>query len=172
MKINGRIFAVAMGLALASAGVLYPIHGSMRGAAAAGERIDVELDADRTVHQQLLDAQEAMNDVQRRVAERPFGLCPSTPEAQHEFEAAVMGHVESSGLHSVRMDRREEARDGRYATLTMDLVVEGDAFALQRFLRAVEEMSYVTRVTSLTVEPGAEVRRMNLQIAVMLEQMS
>jgi hypothetical protein len=172
MKTNGRIVAVAMGLVLASAGVLYPIHGTISAAREESGRIESELDADRTVHQQLLDAQEAMNDVQRRVAERPFGLCPGTPEAQHEFEAALMGHVESSGLHSVRMDRREEARDGRYATLTMDLVVEGDAFALQRFLQAVEEMRYVTRVTSLVVEPGAEVRRMNLQIAVMLESMS
>jgi len=171
MKTNGRIAAVAMGLVLASAGVLYPIHGSISTARAESERIESELDADRTVHQELLDAQQAMNDVQRRVAERPFGLCPDTPEAQHEFEAALMGHVESSGLHSVRMDRREVARDGRYATLTMDLVVEGDAFALQRFLRAVEEMGYVTRVTLLVVEPGAEVRRMNLQIAVMLESL-
>lgn len=172
MKIDGRLFAVATGLLLASAGVLHPIRGSLGEAATRAENLERELAADAGVHAELVRAQEAMNDVQRRVAERPFGLCPATPEAQHEFEAALMGHVEASGLHSIRMDRREELRDGRYPTLSMDLVLEGDAAALQRFLRTVEELRYVTRVTSLVIDPGAEIRRMNLQIAVMLEQKS
>jgi len=172
MKTNGRIVAVAMGLLLASAGVLYPIQGSLQQAGMRAGDLERELAADTGVHADLVAAQQAMNDVQRRVAERPFALCPSTPEAQHEFEASLMGHVEASGLHSIRMDRREELRDGRYPTLTMDLVLEGDAFALQRFLQTVEEMRYVTRVTSMVIDPGAEIRRMNLQIAVMLEQKS
>ncbi len=172
MKTQGRVVAVAMGLLLASAGVLYPLHGSMQEAQAEADRFEQELARDSDVHSQLIAAQRAVNEVRERVASRPFGLCPSTPEAQHEFEATLMGQVEASGLHNIRMDRREEMRDGRYPTLTMDLLVEGDAFALQRFLQALEEMRYVTRVTSLGVEPGGELRRVNLQIAVMLEQKS
>lgn len=172
MKSQGRIIAVAMGLLVASAGVLYPLHGSMAEAQDEVDRLDQEMARDADVHQQLVAAQRSVNDVRERVASRPFGLCPSTPEAQHEFEAALMGHVENSGLHSIRMDRHEELRDGRYPTLTMELLVEGDAFALQRFLQSLEELRYVTRVTQLSVEPGADVRRVNLQIAVMLEQKS
>jgi hypothetical protein len=33
-------------------------------------------------------------------------------------------------------------------------------------------MSWVTRVMNLSVEPGASVRRINIQIAVMLERAS
>jgi hypothetical protein len=172
MKSQGHIVAVAMGLLMASAGVLYPLHGSLQEAQGEVDRLEQEIAQDAQVHAQLVDAQRAVNDVRERVATRPFGLCPATPEAQHEFEATLMGKVESSGLHSVRMDRREDMRDGRYPTLTMELVVEGDAFALQRFLQSLEEMSYVTRVTSLGIEPGAEIRRVNLQIAVMLEHKS
>jgi len=172
MKSQGRIVAVALGLLMASAGVLYPLHGSMQTAQAEVDRLDQELAHDADVHDQLVAAQRAVNEVRERVAARPFGLCPSTPEAQHEFEATLMGQVEASGLHSIRMDRHEEMRDGRYPTLTMELQVEGDAFALQRFLQSLEELRTVTRVTSLGVEPGSDVRRMNLQIAVMLEQKS
>ena len=172
MKTQGRIVAVAMGLLMASAGVLYPLHGSLQEAQDEVDRLDQELAHDGDVHAQLVSAQRSVNEVRERVSSRPFGLCPATPEAQHEFEATLMGQIEDSGLHSVRMDRREEARDGGYATLTMELVLEGDASALQRFLQSLEGMRYVTRVTSLTVEPGGLVRRANLQIAVMLEQKS
>ena len=171
MKIQGRIAAVAVALLMASAGVLYPIRGSMNTAAADVDRLEADLARDAGVHDELRDAQAAMESVKQRIAARPFGLCPATPEAQHEWEASLMAQVESSGMHSIRMDRREEAGNG-YATLTMELVLEGDASALQRFLQSLEGMSYVTRVTSLSVEPGNLVRRVNLQIAVMLEQKS
>ena len=172
MKIQGRIAAVAVALLMASAGVLYPIRGSMNTAAADVERLQGDLARDAGVHEELRDAQAAMESVKQRIAARPFGLCPATPEAQHEWEASLMAQVESSGMHSIRMDRREEASAGGYATLTMELVLEGDASALQRFLQSLEGMRYVTRVTSLSVEPGNLVRRVNLQIAVMLEQKS
>ena len=172
MNIQGRIAGVAVGLLMATAGVLYPIKGSLGEASADVERLQQDLARDSGVHAQLLEAQRAMEDVQKRVAARPFGLCPATPEAQHEWEAALMAQVESSGLHSIRMDRREGLLEGGYSSLTMELVLEGDAGALQRFLQSLEGMRYVTRVTSLSVEPGGLVRRFNLQIAVMLEQKS
>ena len=172
MKINGRIAVVAVGLLMASAGVLYPVHGSMQSARGDVETLQMALDADAGVHEQLLAARKAMEEVDAHVAALPFSLCPATPEAQHDFEAQLMGQVEASGLHSVRMDRREDMHDSRYPTLSMDLVVEGDAFALQRFLLALEGQKYITRITQLSIESGADVRRMNLQIAVMLEQKS
>lgn len=172
MKINGRISAVAVGLLMASAGVLYPVNGSMQAARNDVETLRTALEADAGVHEQLLAAREAMQEVDAHVAALPFSLCPATPEAQHDFEAQLMGQVEASGLHSVRMDRREDMHDARYPTLSMDLVVEGDAFALQRFLLALESQKYITRITQLAIESGADVRRMNLQIAVMLEQKS
>jgi len=172
MNIQGRIAGVAVALLMATAGVLYPIKGKLGEASSDVERLEGDLERDANVHEQLVAAQLAMEDVQKRIAARPFGLCPATPEAEHEWEAALMAQVESSGLHSIRMDRREEARDGGYSSLTMELVLEGDAGALQRFLQSLEGMRYVTRVTSLSVEPGGLVRRANLQIAVMLEQKS
>jgi hypothetical protein len=172
MKINGRIAAVAVGLLVASAGVLYPVHGTMKAARNDVDTLQMALDADAGVHTQLLIARESMDKVDEHVASLPFSLCPATPEAQHDFEAQLMTQVEASGLHSVRMDRREDMLDARYPTLAMDLVVEGDAFALQRFLLALESQKYITRITQLAVEAGGDVRRMNLQIAVMLEQKS
>jgi hypothetical protein len=172
MNIQGRVAAVAVGLLMATAGVLYPIKGSLGEATGDVDRLEQELAHDGNVSEQLEAAKEALEDVQARVAALPFGLCPATPEAQHEWEAALMAQVESSGLHSIRMDRRTEARAGGYSSLTMDLVLEGDAEAMQKFLQSLESMRYVTRVTSLTVEPGGLVRRANLQIAVMLEQKS
>jgi Type II secretion system (T2SS), protein M subtype b len=172
MKINGRIAAVAVGLLMASAGVLYPVNGSMKAARSDVATLQTALEADAGVHDQLVAARKSMEDVHEHVAALPFSLCPSTPDAEHEFEAQLMAQVEASGLHSVRMDRREDAHDARYPTLSMDLVVEGDAFALQKFLQALESQKYVTRITQLSVESGADVRRIDLQIAVMLEQKS
>lgn len=170
MKINGRIAAVAVGLLVASAGVLYPVEGSMKSAASDVDSLQRSLEADAGVHDQLVAARKSMDEVHEHVAALPFSLCPATPDAEHEFEAQLMAAVEASGLHSVRMDRREDAKDARYPTLSMDLVVEGDAFALQRFLLALEAQKYVTRITQMSVESGADVRRIDLQIAVMLEQ--
>jgi hypothetical protein len=171
-KINGRMAAVAVGLLVASGGVLYPVQRTMKSAQSEVDGLDRGLAADASVHTQLLAARQSMEEVRQRVAALPFSLCPATPDAQHEYEAKLMAQVEASGLHSVRMDRHEDARDARYPTLSMDLVVEGDAFALQRFLAALEGLNYVTRVTSMSVESGADVRRIDLQIAVMLEQKS
>ena len=172
MNIQGRIAGVAVALLMATAGVLYPIKGKLGEASSEVDRLEGDLERDANVHEELVAAQLAMEDVQKRIAARPFGLCPATPEAEHEWEAALMAQVESSGLHSIRMDRREEARAGGYSSLTLDLVLEGDAAALQKLLQSLEGMRYVTRVNSLSVEPGGMVRRANLQIAVMLEQKS
>jgi len=170
MKPGGRITLVAVALVMASAGTLYPIRNSMAAAQAEVDRIEADLARDSGVHDQLLAAHAEMQAVQKRLEERAFGLCPATPEAEHEFETALLGMVDSTGLHSVRMDRDSERMDGRTPMLAIDLVVEGDAHSLQKFLQALEGMRWVTRVLGVSVEPGNEVRRMTLQIAVILEQ--
>src|SRR5262249_4980053 len=122
IKINGRIAAVAMGLLGASAGVLYPVQTTMKSAQADVAALQHSLQSDAGLPEQLLAARQSMDDVRQRVAGLPFSLCPATPDAQHEYEARLMAEVEASGLHSVRMDRHEDARDARYPTLSMDLV--------------------------------------------------
>jgi hypothetical protein len=170
MKPGGRITFVAVALVLASAGTLYPIRTSMVAAQAEVDRVETDLARDAGVHDELLRAHAQMQEVKKRIAERAFSLCPSTPEAEHGFETALLGMVETSGLHSVRMDRQAESLDGRTPMLAIDLVVEGEARALQDFLLAVEGMRWVTRVLGISIEPGNEIRRMTLQIAVILEQ--
>jgi len=65
-----------------------------------------------------------------------------------------------------------ESLDGGNPCLVIELVVDGDGSSLNRFLRSIEEMSWVTRVMSLSIEPGSSVRRINIQVAVMLERSS
>jgi hypothetical protein len=170
MKPSGRITLIAVALLMASAGTLYPIRKSMISAQSEVERIQTDLDRDQGVHDQLMAAHARMLEVKKGIAERAFSLCPNTPEAEHEFETTLLGLVESTGLHSVRMDRQPEAMDTRTPSLSLDLVVEGEAQSLQKFLQALEGMRWVTRVVGISVEPGNEVRRMTLEIAVILEQ--
>jgi len=171
MKPSGRITFIAVALLMASAGTLYPIRTTMLSAQAEVDRIQADLDRDAGVHEQLLAAHERMLAVKQGIAERAFILCPNTPEAEHEFETTLLGLVDSTGLHSVRMDRQSsESLDSRTPSLSLDLVVEGEAQSLQKFLQALEGMRWVTRVLGISVEPGNEVRRMTLEIAVILEQ--
>ncbi|MGQ0552561.1 MAG: hypothetical protein ACT4PU_05015 [Planctomycetota bacterium] len=163
---------MAVGLLLASSGVLYPIHGSILEAKTQVQGLDAEIERDAAVHHELMAAHAQMLAVRQRVSERASNLCPNTPEGEHEFETALLQTVQSAGLNSYRMDRRSETREGTHPSLTIELVVDGDAFALQRFLLATERLPWVTRILSIAVEPGNDVRRMTLQVAVMLEPKS
>ncbi len=170
MKPAGRISFIAVALLLVSSGVVYPIQKSMSSAGADVDRLQTELAHDAGIHDALMAAHAKMLAVQQRIKDRPFSLCADTPEAEHEFETKLLELVGSSGLNSVRMDRQAENRGGHLPSLNIDLVVEGDAFALHKFLEALEGTRWVTRVLGISVEPGNEVRRVTLQIAVMLEQ--
>ncbi len=172
MKPGGRITLIAVALVMASAGALYPVRSSMLDAQAEVDRIQAELARDATVHDELMAAHEKMLAVEQRIGERNIILCPDTPEAEHEFETALLGLVESSGLHSVRTDRQPERLEGRTPTLALDLVVEGEAQELETFLVSLEGMRWITRVLGVSIEPGSIVRQMTLQIAVILEKKS
>ena len=145
MTPGARIAIVAVLLLGASAGVLYPLHGSLA---------------------------EAQTEVEQRMSERAFKLCPNTPEAEHEVESNLQTRVEESKLQSVKMDRRNETLDGTDPSLVFELLVDGDGAALKRFLCSLEEMSWVTRVLSMEIASGSNTRRINIQIAVMLERKS
>jgi hypothetical protein len=172
MKSSGRIAVTALVLLAASAGVLYPLQGSIGSLSTEVNRLDEDLARDAGVHALLMAKHNELLEAERRMADRPFGLCPNTPEAEHEFESSLLRAVEQSGMHRVKMDRRSEVRDGKAPSLAIELVVEGDAFALHDFLKAIEEMRFVTRVNHLAIEPGTDVRRVTIQVAVMLEQKS
>lgn len=172
MKPAARIAVAAMVLLGASAGVLYPMHGSLREVTTEVKLLDADLARDEGVHEELMSAHARRLELKQLMNERAYRLCPNTPEAEHEVESNLLQRVEGAGLSSVRMDRRNESLDGGNPCLVIELVVDGDGSSLNRFLRSIEEMSWVTRVTSLEIAPGNSVRRINIQVAVMLERRS
>ena len=169
MKPAGQVSLIAVALLMACSGVVYPIQKSMRAAQSDVDLLKAGLEHDSGVHESLMAAHSKMVAAQQRIKDRAFNLCGNTPEAEHEFETTLLELVGGSGLNSVRMDRQAE-NGGKTPSLNIDLVVEGDAFALHKFLEALEGTRWVTRVLGISVEPGSEVRRVTLQIAVMLEQ--
>jgi hypothetical protein len=169
MRPGVLIVMIAMGLLTASAGVLYPVRSAVRGAREDVARLEQELGRERGLRAEAMRVRRELEQTQQSLSQRVLRLCPDTPEAQHEFEAGLLGAVESSGLSSVRMDRRRDLLDGDQTCLVIDLVVDGDAQALHRFLRVVEGLPWVTRVLSLSIDPGAAVRRITLQLALVLE---
>ena len=172
MKPGARIAIVAVALLGASAGVLFPIHRSLGEAKTEVGLLQADADRDAGVHDELLAANAKRREVEQRMSERAFRLCPNTPEAEHEVESNLQSRVEDSKLQSVKMDRRNETLDGSDPCLVFELLVDGDGQALNRFLRSLEEMSWVTRVLSLEIASGANTRRVNIQVAVMLERKS
>lgn len=172
MKPAARIAVAAVVLLGASAGVLYPMHDSLREVGTELELLEADLARDAGVHEQLMSAHAQRQELEQAMKSRAYRLSPNTPEAEHEVESNLLQRVEAAGLSSVRMDRRNESLDGANPCLVIDLVVDGDGSSLNRFLRSLEEMSWVTRVTSLEIAPGNSVRRINIQVAVMLERRS
>ncbi|HZJ70528.1 MAG TPA: hypothetical protein VFF36_06305 [Planctomycetota bacterium] len=172
MTPGARIAIVAVLLLGASAGVLYPLHGSLAEAQTEVELLEADLARDAGVHDLLLAAHAERREVEQRMSERAFKLCPNTPEAEHEVESNLQTRVEESKLQSVKMDRRNETLDGTDPSLVFELLVDGDGPALKRFLCSLEEMSWVTRVLSMEIASGSNTRRINIQIAVMLERKS
>ena len=167
-----RIAVIAVIMLVASAGVLYPLRGSLGEATTEVELLEADLGRDAGVHDQLMAAHALVREVEQRMSERAFKLCPNTPEAEHEVESNLQSRVEEAKLQSVKMDRRNETLDGSDPCLVFELLVDGDGQALNRFLRSLEELSWVTRVMSLEVASGANTRRINIQVAVMLERRS
>jgi len=167
-----RIAVVAVIMLVASAGALYPLHASLREASTEVELLEADLARDATVHDQLMAAHARCREVEQRMSERAFKLCPNTPEAEHEVESDLQSRVEQAGLKSSKMDRRNELLDGSDPCLVFELLVDGDGPALHRFLLLLEGMNWVTRVTSLEIASGTGERRITIQIAVMLERKS
>ena len=64
MKPSGRIIATAVVLLAASAGVLYPLQGSIKSLRTEVERLDVDLARDAGVHAQLMSAHNQLLEVE------------------------------------------------------------------------------------------------------------
>jgi hypothetical protein len=172
MNLPVSIAVIALVLLVASAGVLYPLHGSIESARGDVQLLESELQRDATVHDSLMSAHRQFTSLQDRIRQRAYRLCPKTPEAQHQFEGSLQETVVGAGLTSIRMDRRNEQQEAGHPCLIIDLTVDGDAASLQRFLIGLERLPWVTRVLNLAIEAGGERRRIQTQVAVMLERAS
>ncbi len=172
MKPAAKISMTAVALLMASAGVLYPLHGSISEAGGTVASLSSEIERDANLHEMLTAARERLAAVQERLRNTSTRLCRNTPEAEHEFETSILELVDLTGLQSVRMDRRPEAQIGKHSGMLIDLVVDGDGLQLFDFLRQLEDKPLVTRVLMLSVEPGQDTRRVTIQVAVMKEQKS
>ncbi len=168
-KASTTIALIGVGLIIASSGVLYPIQGSVTSLEDEVHLLNSQRVADEAVQLQVQELHQQVLEVREQSANRAQRLCPDTPEALQGVETLVLEHVIDTGLVSVRMDSGSTNRSGRFPFRAIDLVVEGNASSLLEFLTALEGMPWVTRLLQLKVEQGAEQRRINLQIAVMLE---
>ncbi len=169
MKFGAHIAVTGMALAVASAGVLFPIYGKVGGLQEEVASLEAEQATGGAIEAQFMQLEAEKRDLEERIAGRQFRLLPDNQEAHHNFETRLLQLVGDSGLNSVRTGRGKDAVGGLYRHLDWELVVEGAAGDLDRFLISLERIEWVTRVQSLQVEPGDEMRRITMKIAVMLE---
>ena len=173
MKFQAKLAVIGVGLVLASSGVVYPMRGSIDELEQEVASLELQRASDQMLPGQVKALHTQVMEMRARSAQRPKNLCPDTPEAQQEVEKAVLGHVISAGLMTVRTDSGTTVRTGKYPYRTIDLVVEGEAQSLQSFFHGLEEMPWVTRILKLSVDKqGESRRRITLQVAVMLEAKS
>jgi hypothetical protein len=173
MKFQVKIAVIGVGLVMASSGVIYPMQGGIEAREQEVESLELQRSIDETVPGKVKALHAEVLDMRSRSALRPKNLCPDTPEAQQQVEKAVLGHVRSAGLITVRTVSGTTVRTGKYPYRTIDLIVEGDAQALQSLFHGLEEMPWVTRILKLSVDKqGESRRRITLQVAVMLEAKS
>ncbi len=170
MKFGMHITVTAMVLVLVAAGVLLPIYNGVSELESQVEALESEQARAVQVMDAFKDVQEKKLELEEHIAGRQFRLCPDNQEAFHQFETNLLELVRHAGLNSIRTERAQKPVNGSFRYLAWDLTVDGDAFALDSFLVSLETLDWVSRVLSLTIESGEEVRRISLKIAVMLEQ--
>lgn len=169
MSVTTQVALTAMGLVVATAGVLYPINSTIAGLESEISVLEADRTGDELVAAQLRSVQE---EVDARLAEtdsREVILCPNTSAGRHGVETAVLQQVGASGLRRISTDRQPSVMGPEVPSFGISLIVEGDAFQLHEFLEGLESIKWLTRVLTLDVQPGSEERRMSMQIAVLLE---
>ena len=172
MKLSAQIAVTAVGVLIASAGVLIPIQqkkaalldevASLQLAASTGVDVDVQIDV---VRQQIEELEQTLES-------RTVVLLPDTSEAKHAFESALQSQLYAAGLERISMDRQAGAPVGGTPTFELDLVVEGEAKELHGFLVGLESLHWVSRVLALDVSSGMGRREITMKLAVPLEATS
>ena len=169
---KGQIAVMGIFALIAVSGVVGPVEYAQGGVQSEIDTLNAELDAHADLQMQLKKAAQRVRDLERMIEERPVSLLPDTPAAHQAFESKLLEAVDSSGVNSVRLDRRDAMREGDLMYLKYEQQLEGDAAQIHAFLHQIDVMPWVTRVMSLAIEAGDDVRRMTLEVAVVLEPKS
>lgn len=172
MKVPTQVAATALGLVVATGGVLYPINSKIDSLESEITVLKAERTGDELVSAALRDVQDRIDKVNSEIESRDKILCPNTPASRYAVESAVLERVTAAGLRRVSTDRKPSAMGPSTPSFGISLIVEGDAFQLHEFLRGLESLKWLTRVLTLDVQPGSDQRRTSLQIAVLLEEES
>lgn len=170
MKFGMHVTITAMALSLAGAGVLTPIYNGVSELEAQVAALETENARGETVMETFKALKEQRAELEADIAGRQFRLCPNDQSAFNDFESTLLTLVDDAGLDSIRTVRATKPVNSTFRYLAWDLVVQGDALALDKFLVDLEELDWVARVLSLSIDSGEDVRDISLKIAVMLEQ--
>ena len=169
MKVPTQVAATALGLVVATGGVLYPINSKIDSLESEITVLKADRTGDELVSAALRDVEDKIDSLEEEIEARDTILCPNTPASRHAVESAVLQQVSAAGLRKISTDRKPSAMGPNTPSFGISLIVEGDAFQLHEFLRGLESLKWLTRVLTLDVQPGSEQRRTSLQIAVLLE---
>ena len=134
MKMSSQLAVLGVGLVLLSSGVIWPIRSDVSGLEAEVLLLDQQSKNDAIVPKLVEQAYERVSEIRLQRTLRAAQLCPDTPEAQQEVETLVLEAVLKSGLRQVRVDTGSVDRGARFPSRPIDLVVEGDATSLKKFL--------------------------------------
>ena len=169
MKTSTHIAITAIGLLVASGGVLLPIRNSINSLEASVVSLEQSSGGDSGVPEKLAGIDEELEQLRSSMDEREWILCPDTPGARNEFENALHREIQIAGLNRISMDRQDGSDLAGVPSFTISLIVEGDAFQLHAFLQGLEKIRWLTRVLKLEIQPGSAERRIKMQVAVLLE---
>ncbi len=169
MKLNSRIAVTAMALLMASGGLLYPLLGGVAELGSEVEALGLQVGRYDAVVGEVLAKELEMKALRQQVEQRAFRLLPDDPESHHSVESQLLTLVEQSGLVLVKNSRTHGQEDSSLPSLNWEWVVDGHAESLMRFLAALEDMEWISRVKRLNIQPGSDVRRITLVISVLLE---
>lgn len=170
MKFGMHITITAVVLTIASAGVLSPIYGGVSELEEEVAALQAEEARGATIMAAFKELEQQQAQLDLDIAGRQFRLCPNEQEAILEFESTLVSLINQSGLEMIRFQGQPKPRNDTFRYLAWDLVVQGDAYSLDSFLVSLEALDWVSRVMSLSIGSGEDVREITLKIAVMLEQ--
>jgi len=169
MNFSTNVAVTAVVLLVASAGVLFPLHGSISELETDLVSLETQADDESAVPNRISEINQDLAQLEESQSSREFTLCPDTPEARNQFETLLNREIQSAGLSRISMDRQVGYGVGGTPSFNISLVIEGDAFELHTFLRGLESIEWLTRVLKLEIQPGDTERRIKMLIAVLLE---